>query len=84
MGDGTFKFDGFILRAFFLIFIHIIIVTYGACCIDDYSARALGCDLIIHYGHSCLGNLNFIIRVLSKRYIKKNQKKTNYYNYSPN
>ncbi|RNA25918.1 diphthamide biosynthesis 1 [Brachionus plicatilis] len=29
-------------------------VTYGACCIDDYSARALDCDLIIHYGHSCL------------------------------
>lgn len=29
-------------------------VTYGACCIDDYSAKALDCDLIIHYGHSCL------------------------------
>ena len=29
-------------------------VTYGACCIDDFSARALACDLIIHYGHSCL------------------------------
>ena len=29
-------------------------VTYGACCIDDLSARALGCDLIVHYGHSCL------------------------------
>ena len=29
-------------------------VTYGACCIDDFSARALGCDLIVHYGHSCL------------------------------
>ncbi|CAO1604465.1 Diphthamide biosynthesis protein 1 [Xanthoria calcicola] len=22
-------------------------VTYGACCIDDYTARALGCDLLI-------------------------------------
>ena len=30
-------------------------VTYGACCIDDFTARALGCDLMIHYGHSCLG-----------------------------
>lgn len=30
-------------------------VTYGACCIDDYTARALGCDMMIHYGHSCLG-----------------------------
>ena len=30
-------------------------VTYGACCVDDYSARALGADIMIHYGHSCLG-----------------------------
>lgn len=29
-------------------------VTYGACCVDDYSARALGADLLVHYGHSCL------------------------------
>ncbi|KAI7861175.1 putative diphthamide synthesis protein-domain-containing protein [Circinella umbellata] len=29
-------------------------VTYGACCIDDYTARALGCDFLLHYGHSCL------------------------------
>lgn len=29
-------------------------VTYGACCIDDYTAIALGADLLIHYGHSCL------------------------------
>lgn len=29
-------------------------VTYGACCIDDFSARALGCDFLVHYGHSCL------------------------------
>ncbi|CAF1292348.1 unnamed protein product [Adineta ricciae] len=29
-------------------------VAYGACCIDDYGARALKCDLLIHYGHSCL------------------------------
>ena len=27
-------------------------VTYGACCIDDYTARALGCDLLVHYAHS--------------------------------
>jgi 2-(3-amino-3-carboxypropyl)histidine synthase len=30
-------------------------VTYGACCIDDYTALALGCDMLVHYGHSCLG-----------------------------
>ncbi|KAG8863816.1 Diphthamide biosynthesis protein 1 [Tulasnella sp. 330] len=29
-------------------------VTYGACCIDDYTSVALGCDLLVHYGHSCL------------------------------
>lgn len=29
-------------------------VTYGACCIDDYTARALGCELLVHYAHSCL------------------------------
>ena len=29
-------------------------VTYGACCIDDRSASSLGCDFLIHYGHSCL------------------------------
>jgi len=29
-------------------------VTYGACCVDDYTARALGCDILIHYAHSCL------------------------------
>ncbi|KAM7139763.1 2-(3-amino-3-carboxypropyl)histidine synthase subunit 1 isoform 2-T2 [Macrochelys suwanniensis] len=30
-------------------------VTYGACCVDDYTARALGADFMVHYGHSCLG-----------------------------
>ncbi|XP_063812191.1 2-(3-amino-3-carboxypropyl)histidine synthase subunit 1 isoform X2 [Pseudophryne corroboree] len=29
-------------------------VTYGACCADDYTARALGADFLVHYGHSCL------------------------------
>ena len=29
-------------------------VTYGACCVDDFSARALDCELLVHYGHSCL------------------------------
>lgn len=30
-------------------------VTYGACCVDDFTARALGADFLVHYGHSCLG-----------------------------
>ncbi|KAJ1568312.1 Diphthamide biosynthesis protein 1 [Cladochytrium tenue] len=29
-------------------------VTYGACCVDDFTAKALGCDFMVHYGHSCL------------------------------
>ncbi|XP_050667273.1 2-(3-amino-3-carboxypropyl)histidine synthase subunit 1 [Leptidea sinapis] len=29
-------------------------VTYGACCVDDFTAQALGVDLLVHYGHSCL------------------------------
>jgi 2-(3-amino-3-carboxypropyl)histidine synthase len=29
-------------------------VTYGACCIDDYTAASLGAEFLIHYGHSCL------------------------------
>jgi diphthamide biosynthesis enzyme Dph1/Dph2-like protein len=29
-------------------------VTYGACCVDDFSAAALAADLLVHYGHSCL------------------------------
>ena len=33
-------------------------VTYGACCIDDFTAQKLGADLLIHYGHSCLVPVN--------------------------
>lgn len=29
-------------------------VTYGACCVDDFTAKALRVDLLIHYAHSCL------------------------------
>ena len=29
-------------------------VTYGACCVDDLTARSLGADMMVHYGHSCL------------------------------
>mmetsp|Transcript_6932 Transcript_6932/g.13632 ORF Transcript_6932/g.13632 Transcript_6932/m.13632 type:complete len:450 (+) Transcript_6932:3-1352(+) len=29
-------------------------VTYGACCIDDVTAKGAGCDFLVHYGHSCL------------------------------
>lgn len=33
-------------------------VTYGACCIDDYTAQKLGANLLVHYGHSCLVPIN--------------------------
>ena len=33
-------------------------VTYGACCVDDYTARALGADMMVHYGHSCLVSID--------------------------
>lgn len=33
-------------------------LTYGACCIDDYLADSMNCDLIIHYAHSCLVPIN--------------------------
>lgn len=40
-------------------------VTYGACCIDDFTACALGCDFLVHYGHSCLVPIDVTkIRVL--------------------
>ncbi|SCU88524.1 LADA_0E10660g1_1 [Lachancea dasiensis] len=29
-------------------------VSYGACCIDDFTARSLNCDFVVHYAHSCL------------------------------
>ena len=33
-------------------------VTYGACCVDDYTALALGADFLVHYGHSCLVSID--------------------------
>ncbi|ODQ79222.1 hypothetical protein BABINDRAFT_8805 [Babjeviella inositovora NRRL Y-12698] len=40
-------------------------VSYGACCIDDYTARALDCDFIVHYAHSCLVPIDVtLIKVL--------------------
>jgi 2-(3-amino-3-carboxypropyl)histidine synthase len=29
-------------------------VTYGACCVDDFTAGRVGVDFLVHYGHSCL------------------------------
>lgn len=35
-------------------------VTYGACCIDDYTATSVQCDFLVHYGHSCLLPINIM------------------------
>ncbi|CAH8607750.1 unnamed protein product [Schistosoma curassoni] len=35
-------------------------VTYGACCVEELTAKALGVDLLVHYGHSCLVPLDSI------------------------
>jgi 2-(3-amino-3-carboxypropyl)histidine synthase len=33
-------------------------VTYGACCVDDFTADKLGAQFMIHFGHSCLVPIN--------------------------
>lgn len=46
-----------ILREFAAVRIETIImgdVTYGACCVDDLGSEQMNCDLLVHYGHSCL------------------------------
>lgn len=44
-------------------------VTYGACCIDDFTAQKLGAGLLIHYGHSCLVPINTTKIKVFLRYI---------------
>lgn len=44
-------------------------VTYGACCVDDFTARALGVDFLVHYGHSCLGMVGWDTRILAGRQV---------------
>ena len=43
-------------------------VTYGACCVDDFTAQALGADLLVHYGHSCLGKIFWVKLTRSVKY----------------
>lgn len=51
-------------------------LTYGACCIDDYLASSMGCDLVIHYAHSCLvpinqlnGNMKYLYVFLDIKFV---------------
>lgn len=46
-----------ILREFSVVEVETVImgdVTYGACCVDDLASHQMHCDLLVHYGHSCL------------------------------
>jgi 2-(3-amino-3-carboxypropyl)histidine synthase len=27
---------------------------FGACCIEDFNSKFIGCEILLHYGHSCL------------------------------
>ncbi|KAF8475926.1 diphthamide biosynthesis protein [Kalaharituber pfeilii] len=44
-------------------------VTYGACCVDDYTARAMGCDFLVHYAHSCLIPMDVIGNGIKTLYV---------------
>lgn len=44
-------------------------LTYGACCIDDYLASSMACDLIVHYAHSCLVPINQLSKHVKYLYI---------------
>ena len=33
-------------------------VVYGACCVDDLTAEAVGVDFLVHYAHTCLVPIN--------------------------
>jgi len=44
-------------------------VTYGACCVDDYTAVSLGCDLLVHFAHSCLVNITNMTQSLKMLYV---------------
>lgn len=44
-------------------------VTYGACCVDDLTAKALGAQLMVHYGHSCLVPVDVMTQGLKMLYV---------------
>ena len=44
-------------------------VTYGACCVDDLGAAALGADFMVHYGHSCLVPIDATVTTVRMLYV---------------
>ena len=43
--------------------------VYGACCVDDFTARALGADFLVHYGHSCLVPVDQMLPGITVMYV---------------
>ncbi|XP_074603901.1 2-(3-amino-3-carboxypropyl)histidine synthase subunit 1-like [Brevipalpus obovatus] len=44
-------------------------VTYGACCVDDYLTSLAQCQLLVHFGHSCLLPPNSILDGIRVMYV---------------
>uniref|UniRef100_G1Q6G6 2-(3-amino-3-carboxypropyl)histidine synthase subunit 1 n=1 Tax=Myotis lucifugus TaxID=59463 RepID=G1Q6G6_MYOLU len=44
-------------------------VTYGACCVDDFTATALGADFLVHYGLSFLVSMDTSAQDLRVLYV---------------
>lgn len=44
-------------------------VVYGACCVDDCKAKELECDMLVHYGHSCLVPINQMANGIAVLYV---------------
>lgn len=44
-------------------------VAYGACCIDDFTAASMKCQLLVHFAHSCLVPINQMIKDLTILYV---------------
>ncbi len=64
-------------------------VTYGACCVDDFTARTLKADLLVHYGHSCLvpvdlaSGINFLYIFVNIRIDITHVEETVVFNFPP-
>ena len=49
--------------------------TFGSCCVDEVAAEHTRCDLIIHFGHSCLSSVSITptIFVFGKNLLARNK-----------
>ena len=44
-------------------------IAYGACCVDDFTAVSLNCQLLVHFAHSCLVPVNQMVEKLKILYV---------------